>query len=84
MTKEQTVKTKKTFRGVVVSDLMDKTVVVKVMRYVKHPVYGKFVKITSRFKAHDADNQYKIGDQVLIEECRPISKQKSFIVTGTY
>ena len=59
---------------------MDKTVVVNVGRYVKHPKYGKFYKIDKRYKAHDENNEYKIGDKVTIEECAPISKDKTFKV----
>jgi len=70
----------RTLKGAVVSDVMDKTVVVKVDRYVKHPKYLKRRKVSKRYKAHDADNKCVIGDIVLIEECRPISKDKTFIV----
>ncbi len=67
-------------KGIVVSDKMDKTVVVSVDRYVKHPKYGKYYTITKRYKAHDETNAYKVGDQVIIEESKPFSKDKSFIV----
>ena len=80
----ETVKTNKTLRGEVVSDAMDKTVVVLVKRYVKHPKYGKFVKVSKRYKAHDPENTYHIGDKVVIQEGRPISKDKSFSVIATY
>jgi small subunit ribosomal protein S17 len=73
-------KTRKKLTGVVVSDKMDKTVVVNVNRYVSHAKYGKFYKIDKRYKAHDENNEYKIGDKVMIEECRPMSKDKNFIV----
>jgi small subunit ribosomal protein S17 len=66
--------------GVVVSDKMDKTIVVSVSRFVKHPKYGKFYKINKKYKAHDAENKYKIGDKVEIMETRPISKDKKFKV----
>ncbi len=82
MTKETN--NKKTLRGEVMSDKMDKTVVVKVQRYVKHAKYGKFLKISKRYKAHDADNTYTTGDKVLIEETKPYSKDKTFRVVGTY
>jgi small subunit ribosomal protein S17 len=62
--------------GVVVSDKMDKTVVVKVDRLVKHPVYNKYIKKTAKYKAHDEDNACKIGDRVVIVETRPLSKDK--------
>lgn len=74
----------KTFKGEVVSDKMDKTVVVKVRRYVKHSKYGKFLKVSKRHKAHDENNDHKVGDKVIIEESRPFSKDKSFRVVGTY
>ena len=66
--------------GVVVSDKMNKTVVVKVSRFVKHPLYGKFYQVSKKYKAHDEDNKYKIGDKVDIVETRPISKDKFFKV----
>ncbi len=67
-------------KGVVVSDKMDKTVVVTVSRFVKHPLYGKFYKISKKYKAHDEENKYKIGDKVEIIETKPISKDKRFAV----
>jgi small subunit ribosomal protein S17 len=66
--------------GVVVSDKMDKTVVVKIDRLVKHPVYNKYIKRSAKYKAHDNDNICKTGDRVLIEETRPISKDKRWKV----
>jgi len=66
--------------GVVVSDKMDKTAVVAVERLVQHPVYKKFIKRTSKFKAHDAKNECKIGDKVRIAETRPLSKTKRWRV----
>ena len=71
---------KKTLKGTVVSDKMDKTVVVNVQRYVAHKKYGKYFKIDKRYKAHDEANEYKVGDKVLIEETRPMSKDKNFKV----
>lgn len=71
---------KKTLKGTVVSDAMDKTVVVEVGRFVKHPKYKKFYTISKKYHAHDEKNQYKIGDEVEIVSTRPISKKKSFIV----
>lgn len=79
MTTTQSTKNK-TMKGVVVSDKMDKTVVVSVTRFVKHPKYQKFQKISKRFKAHDENNEKKVGDTVVIEETRPISKDKHFKV----
>ncbi|MFA6524511.1 MAG: 30S ribosomal protein S17 [Candidatus Paceibacterota bacterium] len=69
-----------TLKGVVVSDKMDKTVVVSVSRFVKHPKYGKFYNISKKYKAHDESNTCKIGDNVEIIETRPISKDKRFKV----
>ena len=62
--------------GVVSSNKMDKTITVKVERKVKHPIYGKFVKKTTRFHAHDEKNECSIGDLVKIMETRPLSKIK--------
>jgi small subunit ribosomal protein S17 len=73
-------KPKKTLKGVVVSDKMDKTIVVKVTRFVEHPKYGKRVKHSKKYKAHDETNSKKVGDTVEIEETRPISKDKTFKV----
>lgn len=70
----------KTLKGVVTSDKMDKTVVVSVSRFVKHPLYGKFYKVSKKYKAHDEGNVYKIGDTVEIVETKPISKDKRFKV----
>jgi small subunit ribosomal protein S17 len=64
--------------GVVTSDKMDKTVVVTVERLEKHPVFEKYIRRRARFKAHDERNECKPGDKVLIRECRPISKDKSW------
>lgn len=66
--------------GVVVSDKMDKTVVVTVERKVMHPVYHKYVKMRKKYKAHDEKNECAIGDRVLIEETRPLSKDKRWKV----
>ena len=70
----------KRLKGVIVSDKMDKTVVVKIDRYVEHPKYEKRFTISKKFKAHDEKNEYKEGDVVIIEECRPLSKDKTFKV----
>lgn len=64
--------------GVVVSDKMDKTRVVLVTRYEQHPKYKKYIKQHKRYKVHDAKNEFKIGDQVRIEACSPLSKHKAF------
>ena len=71
---------RKTKSGVVVSDKMNKTVVVEVERVFRHPFYQKVVKKFNRFKAHDEANQCKVGDQVEIMETRPISRDKFFRV----
>jgi len=76
----RTKRIKKTIEGLVVSDKMDKTVVVEGSRLVKHPVYKKLVKRRARYKAHDEKNQCKIGDKVLIVETRPLSKNKRWRV----
>lgn len=70
----------KRLSGVVVSDKMKDTVVVKVERYYKHPKYEKYIKEQKRYKAHNPGNTKKIGDKVEIQETRPISKDKHFIV----
>ncbi len=62
--------------GVVTSDKMDKTITVLVERKIKHPIYGKFMKSTKKFTAHDEKNECKIGDKVKIMETRPLSKKK--------
>jgi len=67
-------------KGIVVSDKMDKTIVVLVSRLKKHPKYKKRYKITKKYKVHDPENKYKVGDQVQLIECRPISKDKHFKV----
>lgn len=66
--------------GKVVSDKMDKTVVVQCVSYRRDPLYGKYVRHAKKYKAHDETNTYKVGDQVEIQEHRPISKQKRFTV----
>jgi len=72
---------RKTKVGLVVSDRMDKTVVVRVERLVPHPVYKKYVKRRTTYKAHDAKNEYHIGDRVEIVETRPLSKEKRWRVS---
>lgn len=67
-------------KGVVTSDKMDKTVVVSVSRFIKHPLYGKFYKVSKKYKVHDEGNKFKVGDQVEIVETKPISKDKRFKV----
>ena len=72
----------KTMSGVVVSDKMDKTIVVRVEYKMMHPLYKKYVKKSKKFKAHDENNQYKIGDKVTIQSSKPISKDKKWIVVN--
>lgn len=67
-------------QGVVVSDKQEKTVVVKVERRFMHPLYKKFIKRSKKYAAHDEDNQFKTGDLVKIQETKPISKNKTWIV----
>jgi len=69
---------RKTRTGLVVSNKMEKSIVVSVERKVKHPIYGKFVKKTTKFMAHDETNTCGIGDTVLIMETRPLSKNKNW------
>ena len=68
--------------GVIVSDKGDKTVTVLVERRFAHPLYGKGVKRTKKYRAHDENNEYQVGDDVQIEETRPLSKTKRWRVTG--
>ena len=74
---------RKTLTGAVVSDKMDKTVVVRVERIVKHPVYKKYIRRHKRYHAHDPKNQCRVGDVVQIIESRPISKTKRWRVSKT-
>ena len=71
----------RTLQGKVVSDKMDKTVTVLVERRVTHPLYGKVIRRSTKIHAHDEQNQYGIGDIVVIEEGRPLSKTKTWVVT---
>ena len=71
---------RKTRIGVVASDKMEKTVVVAITRRYRHPKYKKFIKERTRYKAHDEANECRVGDRVLIEETRPLSKQKRWRV----
>ncbi len=73
---------KRILHGVVVSDACDKTVVVRVERRVMHPIYKKYVSRSKKYAAHDEDNRYRAGDAVRIEESRPLSKRKHWIVVG--
>jgi len=75
-------KVQRTILGHVVSDKMDKTVSVAVERLIKHPVYGKYIRRTTKVLAHDAANECKAGDRVTISECRRISRNKSWAVVN--
>ena len=74
---------RRVLEGTVVSDKGDKTVVVRVERRVMHPIYKKFIVRSKKYHAHDEQNQFKVGDMVRIQECRPISKLKSWEVIGS-
>ena len=71
----------RTLQGRVVSDKMDKTITVLVERRVKHPLYGKFVRRSTKVHAHDANNECQVGDVVVVEQCRPLSKTKTWKFT---
>ena len=79
---EEKKKGQRTVIGRVVSDKMDKTVSVAVERLIKHPVYGKYIRRTTKVLAHDAANECKAGDRVTISECRRISRNKSWAVVN--
>lgn len=68
----------RTLQGRVVSDKMDKSITVTIERRVKHPLYGKFVRKSTKVHAHDENNECQIGDVVMVEQCRPMSKTKSW------
>lgn len=72
----------RTLTGRVVSDKMNKTVTVLVERRVKHPVIGKIIRLSKKYHAHDEKNEFHDGDLVMIEECRPLSKTKTWRVTS--
>ncbi len=69
-------------KGIMTSDKMDKTVVVEITRLKKDPRCRKYYKISKKYKAHDPENQYKMGEKVIIELSRPLSKDKRWVVTG--
>ena len=73
---------KRILQGIVVSDSCDKTVIVRVERRVIHPLYKKFVSRSKKYAAHDEENRYHAGDAVRIEESRPLSKRKHWVVVG--
>ena len=72
----------RTKQGIVTSDAMDKSVVIAVHTYKNHPKYKKRYRVTAKFMAHDENNQYKVGDEVVIKETRPLSKRKCWEVAG--
>jgi small subunit ribosomal protein S17 len=79
---EETTANKRTLTGRVVSDKMTKTVTVLVERRVKHPLYGKIMTRSRKYHAHDENGEFKMGDLVTIEECRPLSKTKAWRVAA--
>ena len=76
MTTENVRKARKTRIGIVASDKMDKTIVVRVDSRVRHPLYGKIIRTSKKYQAHDENNDARIGDKVVIAETRPLSKNK--------
>jgi len=81
MTKKHTT-IKRRLKGTVVSDKMSKTVVVEIIRFKMHPKYQRQFRLTKRFKAHDKNNEYKTGDKVIVEEVRPLSREKRWVVVS--
>jgi small subunit ribosomal protein S17 len=73
---------KRILQGIVVSDACNKTIIVRVERRVMHPIYKKFITRSKKYAAHDEENKFHAGDAVQIEESRPISKRKSWVVMG--
>ena len=71
---------KRVLEGTVISNKMEKTITVRVERYIKHPLYKKFIKRSKKYTVHDEQNSYKDGDKVQIRECRPLSKLKRWEV----
>jgi small subunit ribosomal protein S17 len=82
MAEEKTGTRRRTLTGRVVFDKMDKTLVVEVQRRVLHPQYRKYINRRKSYKAHDEGNEYKVDDQVTIEESRPLSRTKRWVVLG--
>ncbi|MEZ7820702.1 MAG: 30S ribosomal protein S17 [Patescibacteria group bacterium] len=80
--KKETTRVERKLEGVVISDKMDKTVVVNVTRLKLHPKYKKRFKVSTKFKCHDEENQYKVGDIVVIKQVRPLSKDKRYVVVS--
>ena len=73
---------RRVLQGVVVSDKMDKTVTVQVERRFKHPLYKKYIRKSKKYAAHDESNDIKVGEQVKIRECRPLSKRKKWEIVA--
>lgn len=82
MSEASTETTQRTLTATVVSNKMDKSFVVKIERLIKHPMYGKFIKRTTKLSVHDENNECNPGDVVLIQQCRPISKTKSWTLVS--
>jgi small subunit ribosomal protein S17 len=80
MSEQQSEKIVRALTGTVVSDKMNKTVTVLVERKVKHPLYGKIIRLSKKYHAHDENNEFHPGDVVVIEECRPLSRTKTWKV----
>jgi small subunit ribosomal protein S17 len=80
MNEQQVEKNVRSLTGTVVSDKMNKTVTVLVERKVKHPLYGKIIRLSKKYHAHDENNEFHPGDIVMIEECRPLSRTKTWSV----
>lgn len=72
----------KTLKGTVVSDKMNKTAVIRIERYIKHPRFKKYYRVHKKFKAHNEGNKFKVGDRVLIQETKPLSKEKKWRIIG--
>ena len=82
MSEASTETTQRTLTATVVSNKMDKSFVVKIERLIKHPMYGKFIKRTTKLSVHDENNECNPGDVVVIQQCRPISKTKSWTLVS--
>jgi len=70
--------TNRTLQGRVISDKMDKSITVQIERRVKHPIYGKYIRRSTKVHAHDENNECRTGDMVIVEQCRPLSKTKKW------
>jgi len=79
---EQKIKKTRTLIGMIVSDKMQKTVVIEILRLRKHPKYKKYMKVSNRFKADNPENKFHTGDKVIIQETKPMSKEKHWIIIG--